>query len=703
MSELLAWLCCGIALGAAWWSWRRSQTATRELLATKEQLDRREILFTEAERMTEMQSDELQRVNSELEVHTLGQEVRRRELEEKNAELEETRSELEEHATALALADQYKSEFLANMSHELRTPLNAILLLSRLLGENRDGRLTDGEVEHCGIVHSAGVDLLDLINDVLDLAKIESGKQTFNYADVQLATILRYLQRTFEPLVEEKHLGFVVEMEKGVPEAVFSDKQRLEQIIKNLTANALKFTDQGNVTLRAYQPRMTEIAKITLGEGVTSEDIALAISVSDTGIGIPNEKQAFVFEAFSQADGSTNRKYGGTGLGLAISHELAQALGGALTLQSPNHTGSGSTFTLYLPLRAKLQPGATVVDVAKNSAAEAKRRMRVRNEAANSRRDAGETATWPEPVEKLNGKTGDEPATTPEEQRDDGGRLGTGISSAGAYRLLVVEDGELQREILRATLGEEGYEVTTAGSPEEALLELDKETFACAIVDLGLPELDRGLRLLEELKARGTNAAPPALVYTGKNLREDERAHLEELSQSIIIKGIKSFELLSDELQRLLGPTPGAVADAKAPEPRSDSGDPINDLQGLTGKRILVVDDDERNQIATQALLRAWGLQVTTAQNGESALTILAGGGHFDLVFTDIMMPGISGYEFIRRTKQMDRYAGIPVIALTANAMKGDRNKCIAAGASDYLSKPVDIDKLLRLLIRWLQ
>jgi two-component system chemotaxis sensor kinase CheA len=618
------------------------QAQQEELQSTNEELEQ------QAEELRASR-EELRAINVTLEEQARTVERERATLAERNLELARTRCELEERAEALAAASRYKSEFLANMSHELRTPLNSSLILAQLLAENREGNLTDKQVEFAEMIRSAGDELLGLINDVLDLAKVEAGKLTIEAEETPVSAMLADVERRFAAIAHDAGLGFSVDMDGDAPETLHTDGRRVAQILRNLLANAFKFCPRGSVSLCAR----------------TSPDprYALALSVSDTGIGIPSDKLSVIFEAFQQADGSTSRRFGGTGLGLSISRELARTLGGKLRVESEE--GRGSTFTLLLPARH--------VDATADPA--------------------------------RFGKPGPAVAAQPR------------IKSERRV-VLVVEDDPKQRYSLEALLASSslGLSVVTASTGEAALARIEREPPACVVVDLGLPDLS-GFELLERMGARGART-PAALVYTGRDLTRDEELRLARSAQQIIVKGVRAPERLVEELTALLAAasaqtessvSASATARCELAEPAADARATLaaerlaaaRAHETLDGKTVLLVDDDVRNVFVLTEVLERAGMTVRSAADGAEALAKLDADSDVDAVLVDIMMPVMDGYTCIARLRSDARFRDLPIIALTAKAMKGDRELCLRAGANDYVSKPVDVAALLRLLHAW--
>ncbi|WP_035613142.1 response regulator, partial [Haloferula sp. BvORR071] len=713
--------------------------------------------------------DELEQTNKELQDKAAQLADQNEEVERKNSEVEQARMALEGKAQQLALTSKYKSEFLANMSHELRTPLNSLLILADQLGANYDGNLTPKQVDFAKTILGSGRDLLRLINDILDLSKIESGNFTISVAELRLDDLLDNLDRTFRHVAKEKGLQFEIETAPELPDRIHTDEQRLDQILKNLVSNALKFTERGRVAIKVS---IIERSKLRGSLLPLDSPELLAFTVTDTGIGIPEEKQMVIFEPFLQADGSTSRRYGGTGLGLAISRELGRLLGGEITVESEE--GRGSSFTFFLPLR----PGMPVIDVpAESRSARLHAAVLPAPEGVEDDRnsvtsgdaviliveDSREFATQLLERAHVAGFKGVvvsrgyaalslvrdlQPAaitldvslpdldgwkvlsrlksdlTTrhipvfvisadaePENALKQGAMRYLGkpleqhaldqvfdrvrhLRDEPSGRLLVVEDDETQRNSLKELLADTPS-IDAVGTAEEALDALGSSTYDCVVVDLMLPGAS-GFDLIEDMRNRHPQL--PVIVYTGKSLSQDEEEQLNRLTQTIIVKDVRSPERLYDQAALWLH---RKVADL--PPHGRDIIQRLNDPNAiLAGRRVLIVDDDVRNIFAMTSLLERHYMDVVSAEQGALALEMLRKGSEFDVVLMDIMMPEMDGYEVMSAIRSMYGFKDLPIIALTAKAMKGDREKCIDAGASDYISKPVDTDRLLTLLRTWL-
>ncbi|WP_244540655.1 HAMP domain-containing protein [Hyphomicrobium sp. CS1BSMeth3] len=740
---------------------------------------RTESLLTQSQTLaTELQSQqkELQQTNDQLELKAQQLAERNVEVERKNQEIDLARRAVEEKAAELALTSRYKSEFLANMSHELRTPLNSILILSQQLSENPDGNLTDRQVEFARTVLSAGTDLLNLISDILDLSKIESGTVTVDAEEISLLGLLETVARPFRHEAERRHLTFEIKLDQALGRNIHTDSKRLQQILKNLLSNAFKFTSDGSVRISAFAAdRGWPAEHPTLG---TTPVVAL--EVADTGIGIPLDKQKLVFEAFQQADASTSRKYGGTGLGLAISRELAHLLGGEIQLRSK--PGVGSTFTLFLPLRysgavaheslenARMEPlgavptsaigekphvsldddrddigpGEDVLLVVEDDPVFARLLMDVarRNHFkvlwASQGRDALSLAFDYNPTAisldvflpdmvgwsvlgelKRNQLTRHIPVqiVTMDDDRNHGlsrgafahlakptssEQLERGLTRMRSLarnerrRLLVVGDDEQERLSIAGLLAHDDVDIMMAETADEALAHLRGEIVHCVILSLKLPDMT-GFEFLERMSESSELSQVPVVVFAGRGLTADEDSQLRRLAKTITIKGVESTERLLDETALFLHLNIANLATHKQELLKRLHESDVD----IAGKTVLVVDDDARNIFALSSVLERRGMVVRTATTGREAIEAIDYGG-VSIVLMDIMMPEMDGYQTMREIRSREQHAQLPIIALTAKAMKGDREKCLEAGASDYLAKPVDTDQLLSALRIWL-
>ncbi|WP_440099383.1 HAMP domain-containing protein [Streptosporangium sp. H16] len=626
---------------------------------------RTDSLLTESQRLaTELQvgQEELQRSNAELEEKAELLVRQNHDIETKNREIEQARQELEDRAKQLALASKYKSEFLANMSHELRTPLNSLLILAQLLAQNPARNLTAKQVEYANVIHSAGTDLLQLINDILDLSKIEAGKMNISLEPLPLRQLLDYVEATFRPLTTEKGLRFDVVVAPDVPEELLMDEQRLRQVLRNLLSNAVKFTEKGSVELR-----IERVGTMNLPGAYGQE--ALAFQVVDTGIGIAEENLSQIFDAFQQADGTTSRKYGGTGLGLSISREIAALFNGEIRAVSA--LGSGSTFSLYLPIAA-LTP------------------------AAAHARTGGDLGAASAPVPPAHPA----PVAVPLER----------FPGAEVRRLLVVEsrpNGLLSQlaESVVADLPETHgpVQVSTANDPVSALEILAADDHHCIVLDLGMRQDGAAdfLRMLDDDPAlRGL----PVLAHHTRTLTRPQENLLKGRSNTQPLERLPSLDELRERITlHLSAPEPGDVLPLVQASP-DERPQPVEEVDAvLVDRKVLVIDDDVRNVFALTNILELHGMQVLYAENGRKGIEILSRNEDIDLVLMDIMMPEMDGYAATAAIRKMADFADLPIIAVTAKAMQGDREKTLSAGASDYVTKPVDAQELLRRIQRWLE
>src|SRR2546423_743193 len=727
----------------------------------------------------ELQSrqEELQQTNQELEEKARQLFEQNEEVERKNREVEQARQALEDKAQQLSLTSRYKSEFLANMSHELRTPLNSLLILAEQLSSNPDGNLTPKQVEFARTIRGSGKDLLRLINDILDLSKIESGTVSLDVGEVRFEEMRQTMERTFRHVAEGKGVNFNIEIDPRLPAAIQTDAQRLDQVLKNLLSNAFKFTERGYVNLH--------LAPANAGwspdnQSLNRAESVLAFSVSDSGIGIPIDKQTTIFEPFLQADGSTSRKYGGTGLGLAISRELARVLGGEIKLESSE--GRGSTFTLFLPQnysgspmeraaarimpepveagvtngesaqpveftladdRANILPGEKSVliieddrdfaqwllDVARQNGFKAVVTPRGKSALNLVREFAPAAITLDLSLPDMDGwhilnrlksdlTTRHIPVfvISAREEPRNALRLGAlrfltkpidepqiqqifekanEMDATKSRKLLVVEDDEIQRTSIRELIGNSTAKVVEASNGDTALQMLRTEPVDCVVLDLMLPDMS-GFELIE--KIRDENEYLPIIVYTAKDLSREEEERLNRYAPTTIVKTVRSPERLFDQTALWLHRDAATL-----PEDKRELLRRLNDPNEiLAGKKVVIVDDDIRNIFAMTSMLERYKMEVHSAETGKAALELLQKEADTDLVLMDIMLPEMDGYETIRAIRKMYGFEQLPIIALTAKAMKGDREKCIDAGASDYIAKPVDTERLLTLLRNWL-
>jgi signal transduction histidine kinase/CheY-like chemotaxis protein len=810
-----------------------------ELKKSNVELEQQAKTLRQSEELLKEQQEELQQVNEELEEKASLLAEQNSKVEQKNREVESARQALEEKAQQLALSSRYKNEFLANMSHELRTPLNSLLILAKLLQENKDKNLSKKQVEFAQTIYSSGTDLLNLINDILDLSKVEAGKMEINPTEMKLTEMESFVTRTFKPVAEQKGLDFKVDIQPEAPSPIITDPQRLQQVVKNLLSNAFKFTEQGGVTLTI---RKAEKDRRFASRSLDQADQVVAFSVTDTGIGIAKDKQQLIFEAFQQADGTTSRRFGGTGLGLSISREMARLLGGEIRVEST--PGKGSTFTLFLPakyidpdpdgdtsefaIRGSRRPperrrppvqvppeqvaerryGQMRSDMEAIMEAGADEEQRPRNSivAEQWQEDDGSVATitpvrpslpMPEGIEDdreeivpgdrtvlvieddiafakilldmahdkgfkgIVAVDGDSALETAHVYQPDAITLDVNLpgldgwavldrlkhhpntrhipvhiisgirerqqglkAGALAYlekpvtkealedsftkiaqfidqpvkRLLVVEDDENQRKSMVELIAHEDVEITAVASSEEALEQLSQGRFDCMVLDLGLSGGTSGFDLLEKVKSDPTMNELPIIIYTGKSLSPAEETQLRKFAETIIVKDVKSPERLLDETALFLH-----RVEARMPEQKRRMLERLHNADAVfAGKHVLVVDDDVRNIFSLTSVLEDHGMVVSFAENGRDGIAKLEETPGIDLVLMDVMMPEMDGYETMQAIRKKPEFASLPIIALTAKAMKGDREKCITAGASDYITKPVDTDQLLSLMRVWL-
>jgi len=721
------------------------------------------------------QQGELQQTNEQLEQKAQQLAERNTEVERKNQEIEQARRAVEEKATELALTSRYKSEFLANMSHELRTPLNSILILGQQLADNPDGNLRPKQVEFARTIHGAGTDLLNLISDILDLSKIESGTVTVDAEEIFFTNVLETVARPFRHQAESQGLSFDVQVDPSLQRSLVTDSKRLQQILKNLLSNALKFTAQGGVRLRVVP---VKVGRRPDNTSLNQASSVVAFEVTDTGVGIPVEKQKIVFEAFQQADASTSRKYGGTGLGLAISRELAQLLGGELTLRST--PGMGSTFTLFLPTmytgprtavrqpvpgaapvlqaalpehladqfpddRHNLQPGEPTLLIVEDDPnyagilVDAAHAAGLKALVTARGAEALDLALEYRPVAmsldiflpdmlgwnvlsqfKRTLETRHIPVQilSMDEDRQQGLARGAfsymnkpttteGLSAAlnriSEYvkprrkRLLIAEDNEAERMSVSELLSHPDIEIDIADTGQGALDKLRENRFDCMVLDLRLPDMS-GFEVLEQMQADEVLADLPVVVFTGRDLSSEEDARLHTMARSIVVKGAASPERLFDETALFLHQVAADLpADKQKLLERLHASDEM-----LAGRTVLVVDDDTRNIFALSSALERRNMNVLTATTGQEAISILEKSPEVAIVLMDIMMPEMDGYQTIALIRSNSALRRLPIIALTAKAMKGDREKCLEAGASDYLAKPVNTEQLFSALRLWL-
>ncbi|MFD5593097.1 HAMP domain-containing protein [Streptomyces griseorubiginosus] len=631
-----------------------SQRLTAELQARSEEL--------------QVQQEELQRSNAELEEKASLLASQNRDIEAKNLQIEQARQELETRAQQLSLASKYKSEFLANMSHELRTPLNSLLILAQLLAQNPSRNLTPKQVEYAGIIHSAGSDLLQLINDILDLSKVEAGKMDVTPERVPLRQLLEYVEATFRPMTSQKSLEFTVATAPGTPVDLLTDDSRLRQILRNLLSNAVKFTEQGGVELRIEPAADREVPPEVHRGGPI-----VAFRVKDTGIGIPQQQLETIFGAFQQADGTTSRKYGGTGLGLSITREIAHLLGGAVTVDST--PGQGSTFTLHLPVAR---------------------------------------ADFEELLEGGGGRSLEQSRDGVDDQEESAPRALTGPAPASEHRrrrLLVIEERPrglltLVAERAVADLAQDSdgthgaIDIITAVGAQEAASTLAADPCHCVVLELGMPH-DEGADFLEAMRGDSALASVPVLVHTGHRVSLGQEQGLRALAGDRPLDFLSSLDDLRERITlHLAAEQPGDVLSlVRSEEPQRPAAQ-VDD--SFLGRTVLVVDDDARNLFALSGVLELHGFQVLHADNGRKGIEMLLAHPDISLVLMDVMMPEMDGYTATTEIRSMPQYAELPIIAVTAKAMPGDQEKSLASGANDYVTKPVDTSDLMARVRRWL-
>ncbi|MFZ6731243.1 response regulator [Undibacterium sp. Ji42W] len=757
------------------------QVQQEELRTANEELEEQSRVLEESQANLENQKAELEQINDQLTEQTGA-------LDRKNAALNTAQVELKKNAQDLQRASKYKSEFLANMSHELRTPLNSSLILAKLLSDNKKGNLDEEQIKFAQTIYSAGNDLLNLINDILDISKVEAGKLELSPQQIVLRRMAEELSRTFQPLANQKKLTFAVEIEPGAPDLIVSDPARVDQILKNLLSNAIKFTETGTVTLRI----------------AADQNHMISFAVSDSGIGIAADQHETIFEAFQQADGTINRRYGGTGLGLSISRDLSKLLGGSIRICST--IGKGSTFTLSLPQQwlapvaadnqvAQQAYSGTVSSIAASQLSNVQPAFSLANESTTTESASTPTvATVEFPDDRANLSTRNRTILVIEDELTFAGILyelahemqfnclvaqsaregleltrqflpdailldirlpdrsgltvlqqlkedsltrhipihmvsGMERSDAAMHlgaigyankpvtreqlknvfqkleekftqeikRILVVEDDARQRDSVIQLLGDLNVEITAVELGEQALQLLRTTVFDCMIIDLKLPDI-QGHELLQRMTLENIPSFPPVIVYTGRNLTQAEEADLMKYSRSIILKGARSPERLLDEVTLFLHKVESQLpSQAQTMLKEVRSRDRI-----FEGRKILLVDDDVRNIFALTSALEQKGVNVQIGRNGFEAISKLDEVPDIDLVLMDVMMPGMDGLEATRRIRQDARFQKLPIIAVTAKAMKDDQEQCMLAGATDYLAKPIDLDRLYALLRIWM-
>jgi CheY-like chemotaxis protein len=749
------------------------QAQQEELQSTNEELNQQSRALMQAQAQLETQQTALEENNAELEQQQAYLEEQKKQLEMANRNLREAKLLAEEKARELETASRYKSEFLANMSHELRTPLNSILLLGQMLHRNKLGNLTQEQTESARMIQTAGEDLLNLINDVLDLSRVEAGKLDLQRGEVLISSLQKNVERSFQAMAQNKGISLQCTAASSCPSYVISDAQRMEQIIRNFVSNAIKFTEKGTVSVHMR------------AAGPEHPDFALAIEVKDSGIGIPTDKLEVIFEAFRQVDGSIGRRYGGTGLGLSISRELSALLHGRILVQS--EVGVGSVFTLLLPRElpesaAFAPPNPQPTPFPKAVAAPAPHPVAAlrREEFQDDRdqlkpddqkilvidddahfaqmlrelvqergfkcllSDCGERGildafeylpdgivldlglpgisgmevlerlksdprTRPIPVHVISGADYSRNALylgaigylmKPVSLSDVQSALQRieSLSEKAVKNILIVEDDAIQLHAMTQLIqGSDQVKITGVHSGKAAMEELRKQTFDCMVLDLKLPDMS-GLELLETMSREEDLGHPPVVVYTGQRLSRDEEQRIRRYAEAIVVKGARSMERLLDEttlfLHRIEDNLPmrsqALLKEARLLE------------RSFADARILLVDDDMRNLFALVHVLEDRGATVLTARNGREALEVLERDAAINIVLMDVMMPVMDGLEAMQHIRQNKAFKNLPVIALTAKAMKGDHEKCLAAGANDYLAKPVDMERLVSLIRVWL-
>ncbi|MEH2060245.1 MAG: HAMP domain-containing protein [Nostoc sp.] len=742
------------------------QTQQSELRETNKRLEQQAQSLKTSEDLLKGQQEELQQTNAELEEKAELLAMQKKEVERKNREIEQARLSLEDKAEQLALSSKYKSEFLANMSHELRTPLNSLLILAKLLTDNVDSNLTSKQVEYSQTIYSAGTDLLTLINDILDLAKIESGTMSIDMTQMPLVDLGEQVERTFRQIAQSKGLVFAIEFTPELPNTIYTDVKRLQQVLKNLLSNAFKFTEKGEVRL---QIAVAKQGWSSDNQNLNRAQLAIAFSVSDTGIGIAPEKQKVIFEAFQQADGSTSRRYGGTGLGLSISREIARLFGGEIKLIS--QPGQGSTFTFYLPqfsaeststqlsTDAMNRVSTMMINDDRTTIERGDRVLLIVEDDVNFARILLDMAQQQgfKVIAAQTGSTGlmlaqqFRPSAilldirlpemdgwtvldrlkhdsntrhipvhimTVEEGRQRGLQLGAiaylqkpltsetisealtkikGFVERQVKNLLVVEDDDTQRRSIVELIGNSDVSTIAVDTGAAALEAIRSQHFDCLVLDLGLPDMT-GFELIEQIKLLPHGKTLPIIVYTGREISKAQETELRRIAETIIIKDVRSPERLLDETALFLH-----RVQANLPATKRQILEQLHSQDYLlTGKKALIVDDDMRNIFALTSMLERYQIQVLYAENGREGITLLENTPDIDVVLMDVMMPEMDGYETTRVIRQKDQFKSLPIIALTAKAMQGDRQKCIEAGASDYITKPVDTEQLLSLLRVWL-
>jgi CheY-like chemotaxis protein/signal transduction histidine kinase len=785
---IIAMIVFYVAITLAIWLYQRSRAhAQAQMLIYTQELETREEELKMQQEELKASNEEIEASNEELEEKTSALEEQNARIRQQSQELEETKRLIEEKAGQLEQSSKYKSEFLANMSHELRTPLNSLLILARGLAVNEEGNLTEEQVEEAKVIHNGGLELLGLINDILDLSKVEAGKISIVPEDVYIGNIAKRISQQFEPVAKEKDVAFNIRVDESLPEVLHTDGQRIEQIMKNLLSNAFKFTEAGSVTLDIH--RVKDDVELQRASLAGSE--AIAFSVIDTGIGIEESKFKDIFEAFQQEDGSTDRHYGGTGLGLTIARKFAHVLGGEIHVASGK--GEGSTFTLFLPLvvaegsaiesasarhfttlpvpqaegateirampkasvrmfipddRKTIGPDDKVLLIIEDDHDFAMTLMKIARKRGYKCLGAGDgksglllaaeqkvTAvildlrlpdidgmrvldqlkdnlkTRHIPVHIISGmadlgtlgplkKGAIGYLTKPVAIEDINGVFTRieGLLHSEVKKVLVVEDDAKTQTAIQSLLKQKNIEISVTGTGNAALKRMRETAFDCIILDLKLPDMT-GFEWLKAVeKEAGEEGAPPIIIYTAKDLSEEENRQLSHYTGSIVIKGASSSERLLDEVTLFLHSVESALSKDQQAMIRMQH-DPDRALQNRT---VMLVDDDMRNTFALSKLLKKHGMNVVIADNGQMALETLKEQKNIELIIMDVMMPVMDGYQAMREIRARKAWQGIPIIALTARAMPEEQERCMEAGANDYLVKPVDIERLLTLLRVWL-
>ena len=766
------------------------------VLNTIESNSRTEELLVQSQSLAselKSQQEVLRNTNEELEEKAVLLANQKEEVELKNQEVEVARKALEEKADQLTLTSKYKSEFLANMSHELRTPLNSLQILANELISNRDGNLTDKQIQFAKTINACGDDLIQLINDILDLSKIESGYISVDYSPISFSDISRFVESTFNPISEAKHLQFTIDMDEKLPELIETDSQRLNQILKNLLSNSFKFTEKGKVGLKIYKAGNNWK---TRNSSLDNAETVIAFEISDTGIGISKEKQNIIFEAFQQAEGSTSRKYGGTGLGLSISRGLSDLLGGTIELES--EVNMGSKFTLFLPLKFMPQSETEQIEVSeqinpistptktvlKSSPASTFNRSDIDlffvDEVGDDRTDikpddkvlliaednltfakimldqahengikAIVTTKGNDVVDFINQFNPDAitmdinmPDTSGwkildrlktdfnfrhipvyiisgEDDRNNGLKRGArnflvkpvkneslkylftdihDFKNKRTKSILVIDDNEYELNMVADAVKGPDADIFTAKTAKEAVHLIREKTFDCIILDLVLPDAD-GLDIITDLENNITGQDTTLIIHSARDVNKKQRARLNRFANRIITKSATSIDQLVDQTALFLH----RVHKELPTEMRQRIENFYMKEDVLIGKTVLIVDDDVRNLFALNTALERFGLNVLSAESGKEAIDILDKNRGIDIVLMDIMMPEMDGYETMKNIRKVSRHKDLTIIAVTAKAMKGDRQRCIESGASDYITKPVNIDQLSSLMRVWLK